>query len=159
MFGWFLESSFRSFQNDAFYNAGFLYGPYCPIYGAACVFIYLIRKKFLHNGSSLLLKIFIYTVIATSVEYLTGHVFFTYCKIRLWDYSDSTYNLNGIISPLYTIFWAFISALYEAFLTKTEHWMNSLLERRFITLAILPLILIICIDFAVQIYALTSKCI
>jgi len=158
MFGWFLESSFRSFQNNAFFNAGFLYGPYCPIYGAACVLIFLIRKKFLHNGSSLPLKIFIYTAIATAIEYLTGHIFFTYCKIRLWDYSDSTYNLNGIISPLYTIFWASISALYEAFLTKTEHKLDSLLERRVISLAIIPLSVIICIDFVVQIYALAISC-
>ena len=48
----------------------------------------------------------------TAIEYIAGIIFIKHMKIKLWDYSNEKFNLQGIICPLYSFFWALLGALY-----------------------------------------------
>ena len=48
----------------------------------------------------------------TAIEYVTGLIFIKRLKIKLWDYSDCWGNVDGVICPLFTFFWALLSAAY-----------------------------------------------
>ena len=54
----------------------------------------------------------------TFVEYITGLIFIKGLNVKLWDYSDRWGNIQGIICPLFTLFWGIIGAVYYLFLHK-----------------------------------------
>ncbi len=52
----------------------------------------------------------------TLFEYIAGLIFIKGMKIKLWDYSNCWGNIQGIICPLYTVFWWILSAVYYFFI-------------------------------------------
>ena len=107
--GWFIELLFRRMVSQhRWVNPGFLNGPYLPLYGVTTVLLYLIRDLGLGFGYTLVL----YIVVPTLIEYLTGLFFVKVYSIRLWDYSDRRFNIQGIICPLFTLFWALLGVLF-----------------------------------------------
>ena len=48
LFGWMLESIYKTIYEKKIVNSGFLYGPFCPIYGIGALithFIHLLKNK------------------------------------------------------------------------------------------------------------------
>ena len=43
--GWFMESVFRSISERKLINTGFLYGPFCPIYGCGAIIMLIFLKN------------------------------------------------------------------------------------------------------------------
>lgn len=62
-------------------------------------------------GRKLLLFVLMALAI-TLVEYIAGLIFIRGMKIKLWDYSERWGNIQGIICPLFSFFWAILSAIY-----------------------------------------------
>ncbi len=115
--GWILELLFRRFFSaHRWVNPGFLTGPYLPLYGFGLAILHLfceidlsfIDNGFLREG----LRIIIITFSLTLIEYIAGLIFIKGMNIKLWDYSDRWGNIQGIICPLFTIFWGLIAVLY-----------------------------------------------
>ena len=48
----------------------------------------------------------------TLIEYIGGLMLLKGAKIRLWDYSNCRGNIQGLICPLFSIFWALLGAGY-----------------------------------------------
>ena len=48
----------------------------------------------------------------TLIEYVAGVFCLKFLKVRLWDYSDLWGNVQGIICPLFSFFWAVLGAMY-----------------------------------------------
>lgn len=48
----------------------------------------------------------------TLLEYITGLIFIKGMKIKLWDYSKRWGNIQGIICPLFSLFWGIIAAIF-----------------------------------------------
>lgn len=120
--GWVLELFFRRFISSAnpdrkWINPGFCTGPYLPLYGFGLCLLYLVasldQKHFLSNPvwNKAVLVLFM-AVCMTALEYLAGLLSLKLTKVRLWDYSDQWGNINGIICPLFSLFWAILGALY-----------------------------------------------
>lgn len=85
---------------------GFVFGPFCPIYGLGAVLIIAILERFKESR----LKIFIYGMIAGAiVEYLVSFILEAIYGARFWDYSYLPYNLNGRICIRYSSYWGFLS--------------------------------------------------
>lgn len=120
--GWVLEVFFRRFFSSAnperkWINPGFCTGPYLPIYGTGLCFLYLLSSL---EGHHLIAdpnwnRAFLFLCMAvamTGIEYLAGILSIKVAKVRLWDYSDMWGNIQGIICPLFSLFWAILGAVY-----------------------------------------------
>ena len=116
VFGWCLEVLFRRFFTaKKWINPGFLTGPYLPLYGFGVAGLFGISRIPLHTGYAWLdaiLLILIMGAAMTLIEYIAGLIFIKGMKIKLWDYSNRWGNIQGIICPLFSLFWLLVSAAF-----------------------------------------------
>ena len=118
MFGWELEVLFRRcVTQKKWENPGFLTGPCLPLYGFSLCILYIftqlehtfpVKREWVE-------KIILFALMAiaiTALEYLIGNIMLYVAHIRLWDYFDCKWNINGIICPQYTFYWMLLSAVY-----------------------------------------------
>lgn len=80
------------------------------ILGGVCFLIIgsLGRLEFKYRKSFLFLQI-LATVAITSLEFIFGLIFNLGLGLKLWDYSNLSFNLLGQISLRYSIYWFFLS--------------------------------------------------
>ncbi len=110
--GWILELFFRRLiSSKEWINPGYLVGPYLPLYGFGLCTFYLLAQLSLNST----LVIIIMTVAVTFIEYMAGIIFIKGMGVKLWDYSDMWGNVDGLICPLYTLFWGILGTLYYYF--------------------------------------------
>lgn len=88
-----------------FSNRGFLFGPYCPIYGfGALTFIILLRNlknkkiKILNINITPLLVFIGIMVISTTIELITSYILEMFTGKWLWDYNSYKFNFQGRIA-------------------------------------------------------------
>lgn len=112
--GWILESIFRSIVEKRLVNAGFLNGPYLPIYGFGTLLLYLMSLTDFHP----IFKVLVFALSATLLELVTGVIFTEFYNLKLWDYSDEFLNFRGIICIKYTLFWVILASFYFLFVSK-----------------------------------------
>lgn len=129
--GWVIELLFRRFFSaHKWINPGFLVGPYLPLYGfGLCALFGLasIDISFITTTYWLqvVIKVAVMTFAMTLVEYIAGLIFIKGMNIKLWDYSNRPGNIQGIICPLFTFFWAVIALIYVLFIHNVvEGWVN-----------------------------------
>lgn len=101
--GWIIESVYWSFKTKKISNSGFLYGPFIPIYGFGALLIYLLSK--ITGYMALPVQLLIYTLTATVLEYFTSLLLEKIFSIKLWDYSNEKFNLDGRICLKFSFFW------------------------------------------------------
>lgn len=81
-------------KDGRFYNRGFFYGPWLPVYGVGAVLILLLLRRFQkHPFVCFLLS----AAVGTAVELLIGWMLDTFWGMRYWDYSGQLWNWNGYI--------------------------------------------------------------
>lgn len=122
LFGWVLELFFRRFFSRAnpehrWMNPGFCVGPYIPLYGSGLCVLYLMANAGEIRGltealTGHLLLFLAMAVSMTAIEYLAGIISLKWLKVRLWDYSREWGNLQGLICPKFSFYWALLSAAY-----------------------------------------------
>ncbi len=117
--GWLLELLFRNMTRSGgkLVNPGFCTGPYLPIYGFGLCTLYLLAslEQFQWFSSPFWNKAVLFAAMAvcmTAIEYIAGLFCLKCFKLRLWDYSTMWGNIQGIICPLFSFFWAVLGALY-----------------------------------------------
>ena len=120
--GWVMELLFRRFYSSGnpehkWINPGFCTGPYLPLYGCGLCLLYLIAQleKFRFVSNPFWNKITLFSAMAvcmTAIEYLAGIISLKILKVRLWDYSNEKFNIQGIICPKFSLIWALLGALY-----------------------------------------------
>lgn len=87
---------------------GFLYGPFCPIYGVGAVIMILGLQCFKKNNYTLFLGGFL---VGSTLEYIISYLGEIILKVNWWDYSNYFLNLNGRICFTFSLFWGLL-ALY-----------------------------------------------
>lgn len=122
LFGWVLELFFRKFFSRAnpehkWINPGFCVGPYVPLYGCGLCILYLLAALGGATGweDSIAGKALLFLGMAvsmTAIEYIAGVLLLKVAKVRLWDYSMLWGNVDGLICPLFSFFWAALGAVY-----------------------------------------------
>ena len=117
--GWVLELLYRNLTNrhQKWVNPGFCTGPYLPIYGFGLCTLYLLAslEKFSLISDPFWNKVMLFAAMAvgmTLIEYVAGVFCLKFLKVRLWDYSNLWGNVQGIICPLFSFFWAILGAMY-----------------------------------------------
>ncbi len=124
--GWVIELFFRRFfsknnPEKKWINPGFCVGPYLPLYGFGLCVLYLLAacEKFIPIDNVVLRKtvlIICMSIAATALEYLAGLLCLKLFKVRLWDYSDVKFNIQGLVCPLFAVFWGLLGAIYLFFI-------------------------------------------
>ena len=122
LFGWVLELVFRKFFSKAnpkhrWINPGFCVGPYVPLYGSGLCILYLLAALgdaagWEDSAAGRTLLFFGMAASMTAIEYIAGVGLLKLAKVRLWDYSMLWGNIDGLICPLFSFFWALLGALY-----------------------------------------------
>ena len=117
--GWVLELLYRNLtqKHEKWVNPGFCTGPYLPIYGFGLCALYLLAslEQYSMIANPLWNKIMLFAAMAvgmTLIEYAAGLFCLKYFKVRLWDYSNEWGNIQGIICPLFSFYWAVFGAIY-----------------------------------------------
>ena len=131
-----------------FFNRGFFYGPWLPVYGTGAVLIFsLLHKK----RNRPVLCFFFSALIGAATELFTGWLLDTFFHNRYWDYTNEFLNINGYICLYSILGFAFAGMLFTCFaapflLTK---WNKLQLKIRHRILSVLLLLFIVDVAAAV----------
>lgn len=107
--GYIIETLFGLFTKGMLESRkGFLYGPFCPIYGVGAVAMILGLQCFKKNNYTLFFGGFL---VGSIVEYLISYLGEVIFKVNWWDYSNNFLNINGRICFTFSLFWGLL-ALY-----------------------------------------------
>lgn len=125
LIGWGIEVLFRRFISHAnperkWINPGFMTGPYLPLYGLGLMLLFLIASleslSVIKNPVWNKIVLFLFMALCmTLIEYIAGILSRRLLKVELWDYSDQWGNIQGVICPLFSLFWAMLGAAYYFF--------------------------------------------
>ena len=105
--GWCLESIYKTIIVRKPVNSGFLYGPFCPMYGIGAVIMLLASRLSNNIFIIFLLAVAIFTV----WEYIVAVVLEKLFKTKYWDYSDLKFNFQGRICLKNSIYWGILGVL------------------------------------------------
>lgn len=95
--GWICECIYCSIPAKKFINRGFLYGPYCPIYGFGALIVTVLLDGYLNNP---VLVFFLGMLLTSLLEYVTSFVMEKLFNKKWWDYSHYKFNINGRVCLL-----------------------------------------------------------
>ncbi|MDR1947925.1 MAG: putative ABC transporter permease, partial [Spirochaetaceae bacterium] len=93
--GWIIETIYRSYDEKKFVNAGFLSGPFLPIYGFGAVIMTSINIE--AQKLPEILSWIITLLSPTFLEYFGSWGMEKILKLKLWDYKNEPLNINGRI--------------------------------------------------------------
>lgn len=91
--GWAWETIIHLVKHKKFLNGGFLFGPYCPIYGVGALLMILL----LGDIENVFILFITSAVIACVLEYITSWAMEKLFHMRWWNYSNEFLNVNGRI--------------------------------------------------------------
>ncbi len=152
--GWIIEGVYRSSKQKKLINAGFLNGPFIPIYGSGAALI-IILEYFL-QPFNVLVKLLVYGIVLTLIEYVVGYLFEKIFKLKLWDYSDSAFNLHGRICLLFSVFWTLLAFFFVIFVNPVVvHYVLSL-DYTLVRSAAALLIVYGSVDFVMSVTTITA---
>jgi uncharacterized membrane protein len=100
--GWIGEVLYAYYKRGHFVNRGFLYGPFCPIYGVCITAIVTMLKPLEGN----IWMLFLCSIgITTVVEYITSVILEKIFDSKWWDYSKNKFNVKGRICLSFSLLW------------------------------------------------------
>ena len=106
--GWILETIYAFLVHGKFVNRGFLFGPYCPIYGFGALILIMLLKNV--KGKPIQ-EFFVAAIAFTIFEYMASYILEVIFGLRWWDYTDDFLNLQGRVSIAYSILWGLLGIL------------------------------------------------
>lgn len=147
------------------FNRGFLIGPYIPIYGISIICMVRLLTPYKDD----LIALFIMSTVAcTIIEYITSYVMEKMFKLRWWDYSHLSFNINGRVCLMNSVLFGLgsilitklINPFIEGALIKVPHWLiitiSSILLIIFIIDIIISYIAVVNIKLEVKKYDRTD---
>jgi uncharacterized protein len=152
--GWIIEVVYRSISEREFINPGFVYGPFIPIYGFGAAFIIIL--EFLVHHWPLPIKLTVYGIVLTLIEYFTGFIFEKVFKLKLWDYSDSRFNIHGRVSLLFSLCWTALALIFITFIHPAVLRHVQSLDDSFIRVISIALLIYGITDFVFSIATITA---
>ena len=152
--GWIIEVVYRSITQRQLINAGFLYGPFVPLYGFCTCFIILL-ESLIHTWP-LPIKFIAYGIILTTIEYLTGFIFEKAFQLKLWDYSENKFNIHGRVCLLFSMVWAFMAIIFIIFIHPAVLNYVQSLDRSFLRIASIVLFVYGVTDFIFSIVSIAE---
>ncbi len=150
--GWILEVIVCSICDKRLVNRGFLIGPYCPIYGFGSLIMLLISPYKDHLFVCFILAL----TLCSTLEYLSSYIMEKLFKIRWWDYSNDSFNINGRICLRNAIAFGALGVIFTKFLNP---WYFSIVDSfSYNTLLIISIIVLVVsiVDIMISFNAMNS---
>ena len=152
-FGWIMESTIRSFCEKKLINTGFLYGPFCPIYGFGTLIMILFFVEFKDTWFLLFL---ISLLVLTMWEYVVGVILEAIFKTKYWDYSDHRFNFQGRICLSNSLFWGFLGVVFTKYIHPLVSYMLQFIDVTSIKIIVYTSTVIFLIDMIISIINLVN---
>ncbi len=152
--GWVLEVVYRSAVQRKFVNAGFLFGPFIPIYGMGA-FLTLALQAFLKNQPPFL-HFVVYGLAITAMEYGVGFFSEKIFKLKLWDYSENKFNLHGRVCLPFSIFWTVLAFVFVMFVHPLMVEKLVLFHETAVKIAAIVFMVYFWIDFTFSVMSLAA---
>lgn len=147
-FGWVLESVVKTIALRKPVNSGFLYGPFCPIYGFGAIIMYL----FLEDVSNKPIVTFCLGFVVLSIwEYAVGTLLEKLFHTKYWDYSDHKFNLSGRVCLTNSIFWGILGVVFIDIIHPLIQSGLDKINPEWILIADIVIILMILIDVIISV--------
>lgn len=105
--GWCLELVFRTVCHGGLRIPGFLFGPYCPIYG-----IGVLLAVRLDCGKNRVRTYWRVVIAASCLEYAVSFVCETLFGRLLWDYSKLPLSIGTRVNLLFSLAWGFLGLAF-----------------------------------------------
>lgn len=146
-FGWVMESVLKTCIQKKPVNSGFLYGPFCPIYGFGAVFMFLCLNRFANNIALL----FIIAFFTLSLwEYAVGLLLEKLFHTKYWDYSENKFNIKGRVCLLNSLFWGFLGVIFIKFMHPWISGKIDLISTNILTFNVIMITIAIIVDTIVS---------
>lgn len=160
--GWCYEVFLEVFiYHWGFSNRGFLFGPYCPIYGfGALTFILLLRKlksKKINISKLNITPALVFLGImgiSTAIELIASYALEAITGGWLWDYNSYNFNFQGRIALNPSVRFGIGGMIFMYILQPLFEKMCSKLGDKKINIISIILLAIISIDFAFKIISM-----
>lgn len=152
--GWIIEVIYRSLTQKKFVNAGFLYGPFIPLYGIGAFFI-IILQYFLQTWH-LVPRFIIFGLTLTTIEYIVGFLSEKIFKLTLWDYSENKFNLQGKVCLLFSTLWTILALAFVTFIHPIILSNILTLDILHIKVAAFTFLIYYSIDFVFSVVSITE---
>ena len=152
--GWIIEVIYRSITQRKFVNAGFLFGPFVPLYGFGALFLILLQHFF--QSWPVLPRLFIFGLALTVLEYMVGYFAERIFKLTLWDYSEYKFNLHGRVCLLFSVIWAALGFIFITFIHPVVLQYATFLTGAYLQTAAIVLIIYYVVDCAYSVASLTE---
>ncbi|MEN6638949.1 MAG: hypothetical protein ABFC95_07105 [Smithella sp.] len=152
--GWVVEVIYRSISQRKFVNAGFLFGPFIPIYGLAA-FMLIVMQHVL-QGWHPVSRFVLFGLAVTFLEYMVGFLSEKIFKLRLWDYSENRFHLHGHVCLRFSILWAVLALIFVTFVHPEALQRLALLPEGFVKIAAIIFLLYFWIDYTFSVMSLAA---
>jgi len=107
--GYLFEFLYRSIDRHRFVKPLFVN---VLLYSVVTVLLFLLSLFGIHIA----MRLALIGLIPTTVELIVGYGYFMTKGIRLWDYSDMSFNYRGFICLEFSVYWAILSLIYYYFI-------------------------------------------
>lgn len=143
-----MESVYKTIIFKKPTNSGFLYGPFCPIYGLGAVLMISI-SSFSNN----VLVIFILGfIVFTAWEYVVAVILEKVFKTKYWDYSNLKFNIQGRICLKNSIYWGILGIILVFIVQPLIERFTNLIPENILVYVNSILCLAILVDAIITIY-------
>lgn len=157
--GWAYECMYCMFKTGTWENRGFLFGPYCPIYGIAVMLAYFVFRSGVMptSGDTNPLEIFLVCMFGSAIiEYVTSYVLEKKYHARWWDYSDIPLNVHGRIALPISICFGLAGIVIVTYILPLFDGVTTGGDSLWLELLSLALMAVVATDFGMTIATLSS---
>ena len=150
--GWIMEIIVCSFGEKKIVNRGFLIGPYCPIYGfgASIMLLFIPYKD--DPFTCFVLSLFTCSILEYFSSYLMEKMF----KIRWWDYSSDTFNINGRVCLRNALAFGALGVIFTRYLYPVVSNLFTMLNDSTVLVLSIIVLIITTVDIIVSFKAMDS---
>ncbi|MEQ8253160.1 MAG: putative ABC transporter permease [Smithellaceae bacterium] len=152
--GWVVEVIYRSVTQRRFVNAGFLFGPFIPIYGFGAAAVVVLEYFF--SGWHLIIRFIILGVALTAFEYLVGFLAEKIFKLKLWDYSENKLNLHGRVCLHFSLIWTVFAMIFIMFIHPATLDKVKLLDDMYVEAAAVLFLMYFAVDYTASLISLAA---
>lgn len=152
--GWVAETIYRCATQRKFVNAGFLFGPFIPIYGIGA-FLVLVLEHALQE-LPIALRLAAFGLVLTLLEYAAGYLSEKIFKLKLWDYSEYRFHLHGRVCLLFSLFWTVLAFGFVTMIHPEALRLAALLPAGPVQIAAIVFMVYFWIDYTFSVMSLAA---
>ncbi|MBO4245114.1 MAG: putative ABC transporter permease [Bacilli bacterium] len=144
--GYIMEVIFALCKDHKLINRGFLYGPYCSIYGCAGILMALINPRL-----NIIVIFLLSAILCGILEGIAGFLLDYFFHMRWWNYQNQFLNINGYTCPKYMIIFGLFSIIGVFLINPFYDYLYSLMNMKILNTMTIILIIIYIVDTIISV--------